>query len=100
MSEERAHPTQNREWLDSISTRESRRRGALAMLHDQGKHHDADSCPRCEEDLPYQFTERPVAKSSTSTLKAPGCQRCGCRLDGKPLTRLCDCKCHRNGPRG
>jgi len=50
MSEEHhAHPTQNREWLDSISTPESRRRGALAMLHDQGKHHDAAGCPRCEE---------------------------------------------------
>jgi len=52
MSEEHhAHPTQNREWLDSISTPESRRRGALAMLHDQGKHHNFVGCPRCEEEL-------------------------------------------------
>jgi len=50
MSEEHPHPTQNREWLASISTPETRRRGMLAMLHDQNKNHDAAGCPRCEEE--------------------------------------------------
>jgi len=44
------HPTQNREWLDKISSPESRQRGMLSVLHDLGKHHSADNCPRCEED--------------------------------------------------
>jgi hypothetical protein len=42
-------PNQNRDWLEKISTPESRRKGGLAACHDQGKHHDAAGCPRCEE---------------------------------------------------
>lgn len=52
------------------------------------------------EDLePYPFNIKPAAKSSTSVLKASVCQRCGCKLDGKPLTKKCDCKCHIEGVR-
>ncbi len=76
------------------------------MLHDDGIHHEPDNCPRCEDEEsmyenlePYNFIERPVAKSSTSVMKATVCQRCGCKLDGKTLVRPCDCNCHRNGPR-
>jgi hypothetical protein len=41
---------QNRDWLESISSPETRRRGMLAMLHGLGKHHDPAGCPRCEEE--------------------------------------------------
>jgi len=50
MSEQKRASNQNREWLESISTPATRRRGMLAMLHDAGKHHDAVGCPRCEEE--------------------------------------------------
>jgi hypothetical protein len=51
------------------------------------------------EDTPYPFNVKPAAKSSTSVLKASVCQRCGCKLDGKALTRPCNCLCHKNGAR-
>jgi len=41
---------QCRQFLESISSPATRRRGMLAMLHDAGKHHDAAGCPRCEEE--------------------------------------------------
>lgn len=50
MNEEHPHPTQNRKFLESISTPESRRAGGLAAAHDQGKHHEPAGCPRCEEE--------------------------------------------------
>lgn len=53
-----------------------------------------------EPTLPYPFTLKPPAKSSTSVLQASVCQKCGCKLDGKPLFRQCGCKCHVEGPRG
>jgi hypothetical protein len=44
---------------------------------------------------PYRFTEKDVAKSSTSTMiDTPGkiaCQNCGCR-DRKRMG--CECSCH------
>jgi hypothetical protein len=50
MSDE--HPrnfNQNRKWLESISTPETRRAGGLAAAHDLGKRHEAAGCPRCED---------------------------------------------------
>lgn len=47
----------------------------------------------------YAFPNNPVVMSSTSVLKASVCQQCGCKLDGKPLTKICDCKCHKEGAR-
>jgi hypothetical protein len=46
---------------------------------------------------PFQITERPAVKSSTSVLKASVCQSCGCKLDGQPLTKPCSCRCHVDG---
>jgi len=48
---------------------------------------------------PYPFPNRPPARSSTSVLQASVCQRCGCKLDGKPLKKRCDCRCHTEGAR-
>jgi hypothetical protein len=40
------------------------------------------------EDLePYPFVERPVAKSSSSVMKASDCQSCWRKLDGKALAQ-------------
>lgn len=51
-----------------------------------------------QRDRGYPFPNNPVAKSSTNVLQASVCQRCGCKLDGKTLTKRCDCKCHTSGP--
>lgn len=49
----------------------------------------------------YKFPNNPVAKSSTSVLKASVCQKCGCKLDGKleSMKKGCQCRCHVSGPR-
>jgi hypothetical protein len=47
---------------------------------------------------PFIIQERPAAKSSTNVLNASVCQTCGCKLDGKSLTRPCSCRCHVVGP--
>ena len=47
----------------------------------------------------YDFTQKPATKSSTSVLKASVCQKCGCKLDGQPLQKPCDCQCHKEGSR-
>jgi len=45
---------QCRQFLESISSPETRRRGMLAMLHDQNKNHDPAGCPRCEEEEDFK----------------------------------------------
>jgi|HubBroStandDraft_2_1064218.scaffolds.fasta_scaffold72801_2 hypothetical protein len=48
----------------------------------------------------YQFTEKPVAKSSSCTLMATACQLCGHKRDGRknaslgPDGKACKCGCH------
>ena len=55
----------------------------------------------CDECTPYEFKERPPAKSSTSVLQASVCQLCGHKLDGKknasrgPDGKACTCLCHK-----
>lgn len=49
--------------------------------------------------LPYEFPNNSVAKSSTNVLQASVCQSCGCKLDGKTLKKVCNCRCHTEGPR-
>ena len=50
----------------------------------------------------YKFVENPVAKSTTSVLKATVCQICGHPFDGKknasfaPDGGPCQCFCHKN----
>jgi hypothetical protein len=45
------HPTQNREFLESISNHETRSKGGHAMQHDLGRHHVAvPDCPRCQRE--------------------------------------------------
>lgn len=45
---------------------------------------------------PYPFNVKPATKSSTCTLVATVCQRCGCKFDGKLAGGKvgCKCKCH------
>lgn len=50
-----------------------------------------------DTETPYVFPNRPAAKSSTSVMQASVCQRCGCKLDGKTLKKVCHCKCHTDG---
>jgi len=53
------------------------------------------------EESAFQFKEKPVAKSSTSVLKATVCQTCGHPFDGQKNSSLgadglpCKCFCHR-----
>lgn len=60
-------------------------------------HLESETCEVCK-DIPYIFPDRPAAKSSTSVMQTSVCQRCGCKLDGKTLKKVCHCKCHTDGP--
>lgn len=54
-------------------------------------------CTRCEEPKPYEFIEKPAAKSSTSVCLATVCPKCGHKFDGKigGAGEPCNCPCHR-----
>lgn len=75
-------------------------RGHEGKISGQGR-----PCSTCgimwieKEDNPYIFPDRPAVKSSTSVLQASVCQSCGCKLDGKTLKKVCNCRCHTEGPR-
>lgn len=49
-----------------------------------------------DDDEMFEFTERPVVKSSTNVLQATICQKCGHKFDGKigGNGEPCNCKCH------
>lgn len=65
------------------------------------RYYNKDRMEKLFEQTGVLEERNPVAKSSTSVLRASVCQRCGCRLDGKleSMQKGCQCRCHRDGAR-